>query len=184
MCGLILASNSPRRRELLREIVSDFEVIPSAFEERAEGLSACETALAFAEGKAKEVYARYPERLVLGADTVVSYGGKILGKPRSDCEAEEMLRLLSGRTHVVCTGVCLVGRDLFLKNVSQTFVTFCDLTPEFIKEYVKSGSPRDKAGAYGIQDGMPVKSYEGSYTNVVGLPLEVVRPMLKEGGIC
>lgn len=184
MAKLILASNSPRRRELLADVVSGFEVIPSAFEEKAEGFSAYDTVSAFAEGKAREVYSRYPDCMVLGADTVVSLDGKLLGKPRSPEEAAEMLRLLSGRTHSVYTGVCLIGRDVFLQNVVQTYVTFHRLTPELIARYVQSGSPMDKAGAYGIQDGMLVKSYEGSYTNVVGLPVETVRQMLKEGGIC
>lgn len=184
MPRLILASNSPRRRELLARIVSEFEVVPSAYEERAEGLSAYETARLFAEGKAREVFSRNPDCYVLGADTVVSHKGRILGKPQSPEEAAEMLRFLSGATHTVYTGVCLIGRDFLRKDVAQTSVTFRRLTPEGIAEYVKSGSPMDKAGAYGIQDGKLVKSYEGSYTNVVGLPVELVRSMLKEGGIC
>jgi septum formation protein len=167
MSRLILASNSPRRRELLAELVSEFDIVPSAFEEEAEGLSAYETALAFAAGKAEEVFSRYPSRVVLGADTVVALDGKILGKP-----------------HSVFTGVCLRGKDLLKKDVAETLVTFRPLTPKTIAEYVKSGSPMDKAGAYGIQDGILVRSYQGSYTNVVGLPLELVRTMLKEGGIC
>lgn len=184
MAKLILASNSPRRRELLATIVSGFEVIPSAFEEKAEGLTPEETASAFAEGKAREVFSRYPQYAVLGADTVVTLDGRLLGKPRSPEEAAETLRFLSGRTHAVYTGICLIGRSVFLRNVVKTDVTFRRLTPEVIARYVQSGSPMDKAGAYGIQDGMLVQSYEGSYTNVVGLPVEQVRAMLKEGGIC
>ncbi len=181
---LILASNSPRRRELLARIIDDFEVIPSSFEETNGRISAYETALAFAEGKAREVFSRRPDDFVLGADTVVSLDGAILGKPKDGEEAAQMLRFLSGRTHSVFTGVCLIGKDFFKKDVVETLVTFRTLLPQEIALYVKSGSPLDKAGAYGIQDGTLVQSYKGSYTNVVGLPLETVRSFLKEGGIC
>lgn len=185
MSRLLLASASPRRREILGRIYPDFETVPSAFEERAGGLSAHDTALCFAEGKAREVFSRFSEDFVLGADTVVSFDGEILGKPATEGEAERMLRLLSGKTHSVFTGVCLVGRGVFLKAAEETRVTFNVLSDKLIKEYVASGLPMDKAGAYGIQDGYPlVREYEGSYTNVVGLPEELVRAFLKEGNLC
>lgn len=184
MDKLILASNSPRRRELLKQ-VCEFEVIPSDFEERAERLSARETALAFAKGKAKEVLSRYSSRTVLGADTVVSLHGEILGKPKDGEDAKRMLRLLSGKTHSVFTGVCLAGAGFEISEVVETKVTFYPLTEELIEEYVQSGLPLDKAGAYGIQDGYPlVERYEGQYSNVVGLPVETVRTMLKKGNVC
>ena len=178
---LILASASPRRRELLQTICSDFTVAPSLYEERASGLSAQQTVLLFAEGKAREVLSRFPRALVLGADTVVSLDGRILGKPKSEEEAAEMLRALSGRTHEVFTGVCLAGEGFLRKEVVKTEVTFRTLDEKFIAAYVASGSPMDKAGGYGIQDGDLVASYKGSYSNVVGLPLERVRALLKEG---
>ncbi len=182
---LILASASPRRRELLAELYPFFEVEPSAFEESAEGLSAPDTALCFAEGKAREVFSRFPDSIVLGADTVVSYGGEILGKPKTPPDAERILRMLSGKTHSVYTGVCLIGQGMFWKGVEETRVTFNELSEALIETYVKSGLPMDKAGAYGIQDGYPlVKEYQGSYSNVVGLPKELVRAFLKEGNIC
>ncbi len=185
MAELILASNSPRRRELLGGLGIPFRVEPSRFEERGDERSARDTALAFAEGKAREVFSRFPRSVVLGADTVVSCGGKILGKPHSAKEAEEMLRLLSGRVHSVFSGVCLMGEGLFLKDVFETRVKFYPLSGELIAEYVASGLPLDKAGAYGIQDGYPlVESYEGSYTNVVGFPMELVTAFLKEGKLC
>ena len=106
---LILASASPRRRELLGGI-APFRTEPSAFEERSGGLFARETAMAFARGKALEVLARFPEALVLGADTVVSFRGEILGKPKDPAEAVSVLRLLSWNTHAVITGVCLAGK--------------------------------------------------------------------------
>lgn len=184
MKPLILASNSPRRRELLAQIC-EFEVIPSAFEEKTEGLGARETALAFAAGKAREVLSRYPDRFVLGADTVVFSEGKILGKPKDKEDAKRMLRSLSGRTHSVFTGVCLAGGGAELCEVAQTQVTFYPLTEEQIEKYVDSGLPLDKAGAYGIQDGFAlVESYRGEYSNVVGLPLQTVRAMLKKGNVC
>ena len=180
MQKLILASASPRRRELLAQITK-FQVEPSLFEECAGGLSAQDTVLAFARGKAQEVFSRFPDSLVLGADTVVAIGGTILGKPRSQEEAIHMLSCLSGREHSVFTGVCLVGRGVFLDRLVETKVKFNVLSKEFILKYVESGSPMDKAGGYGIQDGGLVASYEGSYTNVVGLPMETVRAMLEEG---
>ncbi len=184
MKKLILASNSPRRRELLAQLISGFEVVPSSFEENQEGLSAYKTALAFATGKAREVFSRYQDAFVLGADTVVAQSGVILGKPKDERDAHAMLALLSGKTHSVYTGVCLVGKDFVRKEVVETLVTCRTLTEREIQAYIESGSPMDKAGAYGIQDGVLVQSYEGSYTNVVGLPLETVRSFLKEGGIC
>ena len=177
---LILASASPRRRELLGEIAA-FTVEPSHFEEHAAGLSAKDTVAYFAEGKAKEVFSRFPECAVLGADTVVAFEGKILGKPKNGEDAKNTLRLLSGNTHSVYTGVCLIGKGYCKTLTVETRVTFNALGEELIEEYVKSGLPLDKAGSYGIQDGYPlVKKYEGSYTNVVGLPQEEVRALIEE----
>ena len=180
---LILASNSPRRRELLRQITTNFTVEPSLYEERAGGLSACETVELFARGKAREVFSRFPHSVVLGADTVVALDGIVLGKPKDREDARRMLRLLSGRAHEVYTGVCLISDGKEAYHVAKTRVILNELGEELIDEYVKSGLPLDKAGAYGIQDGYPlVKECEGSYTNVVGLPVEDVRMMLLQGG--
>ena len=182
---LILASQSPRRRELLSDAGIRFTVVPSLFEEKGEGLSPQETVLRFAEGKAEEVFHRYPEAAVLGADTVVALDGEIFGKPHTENGAKEMLRRLSGRTHSVFTGVCLIADGVKKQAVCETHVTFYELSEEFIEEYVREVRPLDKAGAYGIQDGYSiVKSYEGSYTNVVGLPMGLVREYLKEAKIC
>lgn len=176
---LILASASPRRRELLSLLGYEFIAEPSLFEESAKGLSAYETALAFARGKAEEVASRHPSALVLGADTVVSHDGEIFGKPKSAAEAASMLSRLSGKTHTVYTAIVLRGASCAEKVVS-TRVTFFPLSTELISAYVASGLPMDKAGAYGIQDGYPlVKEISGSYTNVVGLPTEEVDTMLK-----
>ena len=178
-----MASASPRRRELLARLGYPFEVAPSRFEERAEGLSAYETALAFARGKAQEVFSRYPESVVLGADTVVALGDEIFGKPADGEDARRMLRALSGRTHSVFTGICVCSPRGMRESVVETRVEFFPLGEELIERYVKSGLPADKAGAYGIQDGYPLaKRVEGSFTNVVGLPVEEVGALLKALG--
>lgn len=189
MRQLILASASPRRKELLERLVPEFLIVPSRFEEQSDGRSARETAGFFAQEKAKEVLGRYPDALVLGADTVVALGNEILGKPKDEADAARMLRLLGGKSHSVFTGICLVGkdkhnRDVAVRDVVETRVTFSVLTEEFIARYVASGSPMDKAGAYGIQDGGLAERYEGSYTNVVGLPTERLAEIFEELGIC
>lgn len=184
---LILASGSPRRRELLAQIRKDFTVEPSLFGEGERGLSARDTVSLFAREKAKEVHARFPAAAVLGADTVVSLDGVILGKPADKADAARMLRLLSGRTHSVLTGVCLIAGGKIYETVCETEVTFFPLGEALIERYVQSGLPLDKAGAYGIQDGYPLaERIAGSYTNVVGLPVEETRELLSraEGALC
>ncbi len=180
--NLILASNSPRRRDILSSLGFAFSVEPSLFEERRKGgLSPHDTALAFALGKARDVALRHPDCLVLGADTVVALGETVLGKPKDEADARRMLRLLSGREHTVYTGVALVGPSYERSTVVGTAVRFLPLSDETVEGYVASGLPMDKAGAYGIQDGWPlVGSICGSYTNVVGLPAEEVGTMIKE----
>ena len=182
---LILASNSPRRRELLAQFISEFEVEPSRFEERGAGLPAYEAALANACGKARDVASRRADAAVLGADTVVSPDGqRVLGKPNDAADACAMLRALSGKEHIVCTGVCLIADGREQRDVVTTRVRFAPLSDDLIARYVASGLPMDKAGAYGIQDGYPlVERYEGSYSNVVGLPVERLRAMLRAAGL-
>ena len=174
---LLLASASPRRKELL-SAVCEFEIVPSRFDE-AESGSAEEVVRLNARGKAQEVLSRYPDCRVLGADTVVALDGMILGKPKDGEDAKRMLRLLSGRVHSVFTGVCLADTSGSEEKVVETKVLFKTLSEKLIDEYVLSGTPLDKAGAYGIQDGIVVASIEGSYTNVMGLPMEAVGEMLK-----
>jgi len=178
---LILASASPRRRELLSSLGISFETVCSRFEEKTENLSPEELVLAFAKGKAEEVFSRFPNRPVLGADTVVAFNGRILGKPKDKADAVRMLQALSGNTHEVYTGVCLLGCGDPVLFAEKTEVTFGEFSKELISAYAESGLPLDKAGAYGIQDGyLPVLSIRGSYSNVVGLPLERVETLLKE----
>ena len=177
---LILASVSPRRKELLAG-VCDFEVQPSHFDE-VTGKDAKEVVLQNARGKAREVLSRFPARTVLGADTVVVLDHMILGKPKDSEDAKRMLRLLSGRVHSVFTGVCLIDEKGALERVVEAKVLFKTLSEKLIEDYVLSGTPLDKAGAYGIQDGIVVDSIEGSYSCVMGLPMEAVQEMLKEKG--
>lgn len=175
---LILASNSPRRRELLARYGYEFEVEPSLFEESAKGLSAYDTVAAFARGKAEEVLSRFPGDLILGADTVVELDGEILGKPQNAEHARAMLRALSGREHRVLTGVAFAAAGYLDVSVVISRVFFNPLSEELIRSYVESGLPFGKAGAYGIQDGYPLaERIEGDYTNIVGLPMQTVGTM-------
>lgn len=184
----VLASASPRRKELLKEILPSFEIVPACGEEKTEqGLSPEQTVENLASAKAREVFFAFSERgkIVLGADTVVVSDGKILGKPKTEEEAKRMLSSLSGRRHYVLTGISFVysGEDGVVcerTTHEKTEVVFETLDAAFIDEYVKSGSPMDKAGAYGIQDGGLVKEIVGSYSNVVGLPIELCKKVLNE----
>lgn len=185
----VLASASPRRKELLADIVSDFEIIPSSFDEgQIQGNLPPQTLVKrLAEGKAKDVATR-PEndgKIVLGSDTVVAIKKNILGKPKDEADAKAMLGALSNKKHYVYTGVCLMmvksGKIVWKKTAAaKTAVYFGKLTNEFIDGYVAGGSPMDKAGAYGIQDGGLVKKIKGSYSCVVGLPVELVKKMVKK----
>ncbi len=178
---LILASQSPRRRELLERAGFQFTVRPVEIDESwREGEDPESHVLRLARGKARAVPA--PETdIVLGADTVVVVDGEILGKPVDCADAERMLRLLSGRDHYVLTGVCLKRGALELAEVERTVVRFATLDDEEIRAYVASGEPMDKAGAYAIQ-GLAsrfIERIEGCYFNVVGLPVARVYRMLK-----
>jgi septum formation protein len=182
---LVLASSSPRRRELLAKICSDFEICPADADERLpKELAPCYGATLLAKRKATAVYTRYAlygeEAVVLGADTVVAFDGRILGKPKDQADAKRTLRLLSGRTHEVFTGLCVVWKGGIRTASDRSLVTFRDLTDEQIDDYVASGSPMDKAGSYGIQDGVVVEGFSGSYSNIVGLPVELTEKILKE----
>ena len=179
---IILASQSPRRRELLANITEDFEVIVSDVEEiLPAGLSPEEVPEYLASLKARAVADRYPDRVVIGADTVVIYDGIPLGKPRDDADAKRMLRMLSGRVHKVVTGCCIIKGDRVRVFSQTTKVEFYQLTDDEIDSYVATGEPSDKAGAYGIQGkGMLlVKGIEGDYYNVMGLPVPLLNMELK-----
>lgn len=177
----ILASASPRRKELLSHIIKDFEVIPSKADEKVNiSLFPEKIACALAESKCDEVFSKREGDTVIGCDTVVVFEGEVLGKPKDRDDAYKTLKRLSGKTHYVITGVCVRNKYKKLIDFDKTEVKFNTLSDEFIKIYVDGGSPLDKAGSYGIQDGGIVKEYYGSFTNVVGLPVTLVEKMLKE----
>lgn len=185
MKHLILASASPRRRELLSEYGFSYTVQPSRYEENSPDLPPDQTVAYLAEQKAREVAQRFPEAIVLGADTVVALEGEILGKPKDRDDAIQTLSRMSGKTHSVFTGVCLIADGKVTVRTVESRVTFLPLSQKTVFDYVDSGLPMDKAGSYGIQDGYPlVEKYEGSYTNIVGFPMECVRELLKEVGLC
>ncbi|MCS6953971.1 MAG: Maf family protein [Bryobacterales bacterium] len=179
---LVLASRSPRRREILQRAGIPFRVQPADVDETwVAGESPSEHVLRLAHAKAAAVEA-LGEEIVLGADTTVVLDGEILAKPQDPQEAVRMLRRLSGREHAVLTGVCLRRGPNLRLDVETTRVWFAPLTEREIQEYVASGEPLDKAGAYAIQ-GLAskfVERIEGCYFNVVGLPVALVYRRLKE----
>ena len=184
----ILASASPRRRELLRQLGLSFAVVPSTLlESNQGGMKPLVHATYFAESKAKEVANRYRHNWVLGADTIVVLGEEILGKPADFAEASSMLSRLSGQSHHVITGICLVHASMEVVESEwiETKVSMRSLSVEDIEGYVRTGEPMDKAGAYGIQGigGCLVKRIEGSYSNVVGLPLCETLELLRRHGV-
>lgn len=180
--AVVLASGSPRRKDLLARLVPVFEVVTSDVDEEALTVSdPIATAERLAEAKARAVAALRPEALVIGADTVVFLGETQFAKPQDAADARRMLRALSGRTHVVATGVCLIGPQGSETFHDETLVVFRDLSDAEIEAYVATGEPMDKAGAYAIQGGAAafVVRREGSESNVIGLPLERLRDFLE-----
>ena len=183
---LILASQSPRRKELLSIITRDFEIIPSAGEERADkSLPPDEYVMELARHKAEEIAQTHPDDVVIGADTVVAAAGKILGKPKDADDAKRMLTLLSGSEHSVYTGVCITADNRNVCFAEKTDVRFFRLTEEETDAYIATGEPFDKAGAYGIQDrgALLVSGITGDYYNVMGLPVGRLAQELKKAGI-
>jgi nucleoside triphosphate pyrophosphatase len=190
---IVLASASPRRQELLRNAGIPFTVQPADIIEAplaGEPPKACAERLA--QEKALAVSQSRPREYVLGADTIVVVDDAILGKPLDRDDALRMLRLLSGRTHVVMTGVCLVGAlagsqgpaSNIQTAAETTVVTMCEISDDEIRDYVATGEPMDKAGAYAIQGiaARWIPRIEGDYSNVVGLPVALVYAMLRERG--
>ena len=183
---LILASKSPRRSELLKQAGLTFSVIPSNFDEDTVALSNPDSdVVTLAESKALDISQKHPDAWVIGADTIVLIGRKILGKPASAAEAFEMLQRLSGKTHQVLTGYCICckKKNRVFSETVKTDVNFKRLTDAEINWYIQTGEPFDKAGGYAIQGigSFLVRSINGSYTNVVGLPVcEVMAFLIKE----
>lgn len=177
---IILASQSPRRQELLKLITTDFEIkSQNADETLPSGISPKEAVMYLSKIKAQPL--SNDEDIVIGADTVVALDGKILGKPSDEQNAREMLRFLSGKTHSVFTGVTLIKGKKEKTFAVETKVKFFDLTDEEIEKYIKTNEPFDKAGAYGIQGygSLLVEKIDGDYFNVVGLPVSTLARELK-----
>ena len=185
---LILASESPRRRQLLEEAGYVFDVEPAGVDEQAipPRLLPSEVALHLARQKADIVSARHPDAVVLGADTVVAFGDQLIGKPHDAADALRMLRLLSGTTHMVITGIAVrhasTGHAAETRVMSAVRVRV--LTAREIDDYIASGEWQGKAGGYGIQDPDPfVTRMTGSHSNIVGLPMEATRRLLEAAGV-
>jgi septum formation protein len=184
----ILASASPRRASLLREAGYDFEIDPADVDENAypAGMLPAQVALYLAETKAKAVASRHPDQVVLAADTVVAFGDQLLGKPDDAAHARRILQLLSGTTHIVITGVCVMHAAAKLQRGGRAMsaVRMRFMTSGEIDQYIASGQWQGKAGAYGIQDDDPfVTRQAGSTTNIVGLPMRLAKQLLAEAGI-
>jgi len=185
---LILASASPRRRELLQKAGITFAVLPSNTSEAVQlGESPQEYALRVAGEKARDVGRNHSGAWILGADTIVEIDGEILGKPQDEADGGRMLRLLSGRTHRVMTAFVLLGErgQLHTQQIVTSQVSFKPLSEAQIRDYLATGEPLDKAGAYAVQGlgAALVERVEGSYTNVVGLPMDEVLTALHTAGL-
>jgi septum formation protein len=184
---LVLASSSPRRKQLLDEAGLGYEVVPPPLAEPVhlgEGLPPARRAEALAYFKARAVADVRPEALVLGADTVVAVGGEVVGKPADAADARRILRLLSGTRQAVITGVALLGPGRRSIASETTYVTMRDMGDDELEAYIASGEWEGKAGAYAIQETADrfVTKLEGSFSNVVGLPMELVSRLLRLAG--
>ena len=174
MKRLVLASGSPRRKELLEQMNLNFDIIVSRFEEHLSlSVPPSELVKQLATGKANEVFMSVPDAVVIGADTVVTLDHDVLGKPESREHARQMLNALSGRTHIVYSGVAILSNEEKITFYEATEVSFWELTDQDIENYLDTGEPYDKAGGYGIQGfgAAFVKRIHGDYYSVVGLPI-------------
>jgi len=188
MKKIILASGSPRRKELLEKIGLKFEVEPASFvEDIPTGLSPGEIAKKLSLEKARAVAAKHQDAIIIGADTFGVFEGKILGKPHHAEQAKKMLSMLSGKSHLVVTGYAVIDSTTgkTVTGIAETIVHFRKLTKEEIEAYAATGEPLDKAGAYGIQGlgALFVDRIEGDFYNIIGLPLCAIAESLKEFGI-
>ena len=176
---VILASASPRRRELLKQITEDFQIIVSDIdEEQSYVLPPLEAVLDIAKRKGLKVHDNHPHDLVISADTIVVLDNEIIGKPVDEEDAKRILHKLSNRTHEVITAYCLFKEDKMIEHYVISKVTFYKLSDALIEAYVKTGSPMDKAGAYGAQDNEKypiVKEVVGSMSNVIGFPIKEIK---------
>lgn len=180
--NIVLASASPRRKELLKLITSEFDIMPSDAEETLpEGIESENAAQYLAKVKARSI-GNIENKAVIGCDTVVVIDRNILGKPKNREQCRSMLNALSGRTHFVYTGVCIIYNSIEYSFTEKTEVIFHNLSEREIEEYIETGEPFDKAGGYGIQGkgALLVKEIRGDYFNVVGLPVSALNRKLKD----
>lgn len=183
MKKLILASASPRRKQILLDAGYEFDIITSDKEGEIDKITPPDKfAIRCAINKGEDVFSKLDgDFVVLSADTVVAFDGKIYGKPTDKADAERMLRELSGNTHEVITGYAILSKNMRQTGKVTTKVTFNSLTEEILNAYLDSNLWQGKAGAYGIQDGFPlVEKFEGDYYNVVGLPIKEIDDAIKE----
>lgn len=181
--AVILASQSPRRQELLRKIVPEFQVMPADIDETvSEGLTPSDYVQEMAYKKATSILEIYPEATVIGCDTVVVLGDKILGKPKDREEAKQMLMSYSDQTHQVLTGLAILSKEKEVVRLSSAEVTFYPLDEKQVEAYVASDEPMDKSGAYGIQGGASifVREVRGDFYAIVGFPVGLVNQLLKD----
>lgn len=188
MPPIILASQSPRRKDLLELMGLTFSVIPSNFEEHLDhSRSVNEVATELALSKAHDVAKQHPEAIVIGADTIVVIDGTQLGKPKDETEARHTLTLLAGRKHVVATGIAVIyaQKNIEMTAAVQSKVVFKKLDPRALETYLASGDWHDKAGSYGLQSGgAPLVNYiEGEYDSILGLPTNALATLLQRIGI-
>ncbi len=179
---IILASRSPRRAFLLEQVGLKFEQIPSHIEENLNGMLPDEFVLHYSLKKAEEIQKTHSNSLIIGADTIVVLNNKIIGKPQNDEEAFQILKKLSGKCHEVLTGVSILFHDSQISDIAKTKVFFKLIADEDIKEYISTGEPMDKAGAYGIQGygSQFIDKIDGCYFNVMGFPIPLFYEMIKK----
>jgi len=181
--NVILASASPRRKELLKRLYSDFEIVPADIDETLpEDIGAEFAPMFLAASKADFVSEKYPEDLIIAADTVVICDGKIYGKPKDEADAKAMLSSLSGKTHKVITGCCISVGEQTTCFSEESYVTFFDLCENEIDEYIGTGEAMGKAGAYAIQGlgALLVEKIDGDYNNIVGLPIAKLKREIRD----
>lgn len=177
---VILASNSPRRRELLKEIFENFKVMPQNVEEASLQVDPAKYVMSIAEQKLNNLDKKYLDSLIISSDTIVYFDDQILGKPKDISDAINMLEKLSGKAHSVYTGICVAYKGQRIIDFEKSQVIFKNLKKEDILNYVTNKNPLDKAGSYGIQDDEVVDYYSGSYSNIVGLPMEKLKEILNK----
>ena len=183
---IILASGSPRRKELLKKAGIKFNISVSNFNENIkENLSPHSLVKKLSLEKAKTVFENYRDAIIIGADTIVVCDGKILGKPKDKKDAKKILKFLSSKTHIIITGFTIINEGEIITKSEETKVTMRKITQEEIEAYIKTGEPFDKAGAYAIQGiaSKFIEKVEGDYSNAVGLPVKSVLEELKNLGV-